>query len=324
MIIRKFNLWKKEEYDYPHAMGFIPNIRAYLHETGEIRPAILIMPGGCYCFTSMREGPLVARRFYKLGFNTFVLTYTTNLTQTVPLGNQALADAARAIRFIRSKHHELFIDPSKIAVCGFSAGGHLAASLSNQHEEPADPDPACAAISARPDASILCYPVITTEEAWSHKGSILSLLGENPGNRQLEHASMEKHVSKNTPPAFLWATMTDPEVPVENTLLYAKALRDHGIPFALHLFSQGKHGLSLADEDWAYRRCKEDYTNDQLRRVLKAIDTGRIPMSDERKQEIFERHAYGPDAPPKALDVPVPEVQVWPETAARWLYEIFR
>jgi len=324
LIIRKLNLWKKDEYHYPHAMGFIPNIRAYLHETGELRPAVMVIPGGGYSFASVREGAPVARRFYKLGFNAFVLTYTTNPLQTMPLGDQPAADAARAIRLIRSKNQELFVDPHKLAVCGFSAGGHLAGTVSNQFGELTDPDPDLASISARPDASILCYPVITTDEAWSHKGSFLALLGETPGKRMLNHASLEKHVTKKTPPTFLWATMTDQSVPVENTLLYAKALREKGIPFALHLFSQGKHGLSLADEDWANRRCKEDYTHDQLFRVLRAVETGEIPVSEEKKTEYFTNFSYGPDAPPKPLDVPVPEVQVWPENAAKWLHELFR
>ena len=177
MIQDRIDIWNTGEYNYPAAFGFIPNLMSYLHDEDEtVRPALLIIPGGGYEFVSAREGELVALEFYDRGYNCFVLTYTVDLLDAVPLRMQALEDASRAMRLIRTIAPSYYIDPNRITVLGFSAGGHLAASLCVHHQDSIEIDPRLADASARPDAAILCYPVITSGEL-SHPGTIRALLG---------------------------------------------------------------------------------------------------------------------------------------------------
>lgn len=122
-----YRIWREEEYSYPMAYGFLPKITAYLHEDGKARGGILVVPGGAYMAVSPTEGELVALKFYEMGYQTFVLTYTTNLLQMEPLKMQPLRDISRAVRYIRKKGEDFAIADGRIAVCGFSAGGHLSA-----------------------------------------------------------------------------------------------------------------------------------------------------------------------------------------------------
>ena len=126
----KIRIWEAEEYSYGMAYGFVPNLTAYLHEEADgPRPCMIVVPGGAYSFASIREGQPVAERFYGMGYNAFVLTYTCNPLRMEPLRLQPLRDLARAVRLLRKEADRLEIDPDRIAVCGFSAGGHLTASL---------------------------------------------------------------------------------------------------------------------------------------------------------------------------------------------------
>jgi acetyl esterase/lipase len=209
--------------------------------------AIIVCPGGAYADLAPHEGEPIARWANSLGYAAFVLHYRL-ARHPAPLN-----DAQKAIRYLRSQAKAFNIEPSQIGILGFSAGGHLAAA-SGVFFTPgnvASEDPQ-ARVSSRPDAMILCYPVISFGP-YGHRESMINLLGENPPANLVEEFSLEKAVSSQTPPAFIWHTADDDGVPVENSLLLAKALRDHDVPFALHVFPHGRHGLGLGEglsADW--------------------------------------------------------------------------
>ncbi len=343
MIIERIEIYEEHEYSYPSAFGFRPFFIAYRHEDEKIRPAILIIPGGGYEFVSSREGEIVAKRFFSKGYNAFVLVYTVNPMDFAPLKMQALSDAARAMRMLRAGSDRYGIDPRKIAVLGFSAGGHLAASLAVHHMDAQESDPDLAAFSARPDVSVLCYPVISTTD--THNGTIKALLGINreeaesegkmeetafgpcamPGcvtiADELHYASLETQVTEDVPPTFLWHTSTDASVPVSNSLRYAEALKNHGIRHSLHIFSRGKHGLSLANEEWADHRNSPDYTYEQCRNFTKAADRGELGLDDETIRLLHENDHFGTGITERN-DVPVFEVTVWPEMAHAFIADV--
>jgi len=209
------------------------------------RPAVLVLPGGGYAFTSPREAEPIALQFNEAGYHAFVLNYSVAPARHP----QPLLDVSRAMCIIRENAEEWGIYPDKIAVCGFSAGGHLAACLGVHWDKQFLENVEGIEIGKnRPDALILCYPVITSGE-YAHRGSFINLLGENPNSELLYEMSLEHHVSEKTPPAFIWHTFADAGVPVENSLLFAQALREKNIPFELHIYPEGVHGLSLAAEE---------------------------------------------------------------------------
>jgi acetyl esterase/lipase len=161
-----------------------------------------------------------------------------------------LHDAQRAIRTVRARAKEWKVDPNRVGILGFSAGGHLAATASTQFDK-GDPNAADAVDrqSSRPDASVLVYPVITMTDPHTHAGSRRNLLGEQPTKEQIEQMSAEKRVTKDTPPTFIFHTADDQPVPVENALMYAAALRKNGVKFELHVYEHGRHGVGLAQDD---------------------------------------------------------------------------
>lgn len=280
-MTKTIDLWKKEEYQYPCAGDFLPNLTAYLHDDGGIRPAMLVVPGGGYAMVSPTEGEIVAEKFFEAGYQAFVLTYTTNTFRIAPLEKQPLKDISRAVRHIRGNAGELRVQGDRIACCGFSAGAHLIGSLAVHYGDSELLEEPWQEVSNRPDAVLLCYPVITSGEK-AHRDSFNLLLGENASEEYLAWASLENHVTKDTPPAFLWQTLTDELVPVENSILYAKACRAAGVPCELHLFMEGGHGMSLANEDWADNNIGEGslYTMTQQWQTMKTLyaqDPAAIP-----------------------------------------------
>ena len=213
------------------------------------RPTILICPGGGYGFVSDRENEPVAMRFLAEGFNAVTLKYEVAPSVRHP---QPLLDISRAMWIIRENALEWNVDINRISVCGFSAGGHLAASLGVLWNEGyiSDLTGMPEGIN-KPNAMILCYPVITSGD-YAHRGSFVNLLGTDEISEHLI-MSLEKKVDRNTPPAFLWHTFDDELVPVENSLLFAAALREKGIPFELHIYPSGVHGLSLCNKETAVK-----------------------------------------------------------------------
>lgn len=225
-------------------------------ETSEARPALIICPGGAYAYTSEREGKPIAKKFNSLGFQTFVLNY-----HTAPFEfPTALCELAVAVRTVRENAEEWGLDPERIAIAGFSAGGHLAASLCVNYKKDwllsylsnAAPE------EIMPNACVLSYPVITSGE-FGHQGSFENLLGMHTDEDKakkykqdlVELVTLDRHVTEDVPPTFLWHTYEDASVPVENSLLYLAALCNAGVLAEFHMFPFGSHGLSLATEETA-------------------------------------------------------------------------
>lgn len=212
------------------------------------RPMMLVIPGGGYGSCSLREAEPVARVYMAHGYNAAVLYYSV---KEKAVNKNPLEDASRAMTILRRNAEEWNTDPKRIAAIGFSAGGHLTGWLGTMW---ADED-ICRRTQVkyrgenRPDAMILCYPVITSSEK-GHMGSFYNLLGtQTPTHEQMALYSLEKHVTCETPPAFLWHTASDESVPVENSLYMAAALAEHKIPFEMHVFPFGPHGMSLASDE---------------------------------------------------------------------------
>jgi acetyl esterase/lipase len=228
---------------------FEPTLTAYLPDnTREVdlnykRPTVIVCPGGGYVFTSDREAEPVALSFVGDNFNAFVLRYSVAPARYP----QALLELSAAVAFVRRNAEKFNVDVDAITVCGFSAGGHLSASYGVFWDE-AFIKEKLGIISGenKPNGMILAYPVITSDE-FAHRGSFNGLLGDDASKELEQKMSIEKQVSDKTPPAFIWHTFNDSCVPVQNALLLANALTEHNIPYELHIYPDGPHGLSLCD-----------------------------------------------------------------------------
>lgn len=222
----------------------------FLAERGG-RWGVLILPGGGYGVVAKSEGEPIALAFLGAGVQAFVLEYSVAPVRWP----QQLLETAAAIAYLRKNADRYGLAPDKIAVCGFSAGGHLAGCAANLWEHKAIEETlGLTGEQVRPDAAILSYPVITMGEY----GSAMTggnLFGDAP---IAEGASLETSVTHQNPPAFLWATYTDGSVPVENTLMYANALREKDVPFELHIFNKGPHAMGVATPNSAWQ---EDHTD---------------------------------------------------------------
>lgn len=297
------DIWKDNEYNYEAAYGFMPNLRFYIHEEDgadgqKERPFMLVVPGGGYCMVVPPEGEIVAKVFYEQGMNSAVLTYTTDITMCVPLRKQPMNDASRAVRYIRKNAARLHVDPNKLVICGFSAGAHVCGSLGVHYEDVKDPDPELDNVSNRPDAMILSYPVITSGE-FTHIYSMWALVGQDGPKEDYDYFSLEKHVTEKTPPTFLWQTVTDNLVPVENSALFAASCRAAKVPYAYYAFPSGWHGLSVCNEAWRKGDFGEPYTMEQVERAVAAVREGRgVRVPDARQKELMEQFPE----PPKPLD----------------------
>jgi len=210
------------------------------------RPTVVICPGGGYAMTSEREAEPVALQYLANGFNAFIVRYSC----APAVFPTALLELAKAVQIIRERAEEWRVDTDKIIVSGFSAGGHLAASLCVFWDR--DFVREALGVSSeliKPNGAVLCYPVITSGE-FAHRGSFGNALAEKEHDEDmLELLSLEKQVSSSTPPTFLWHTWEDGSVPVENSIMYAQALRSNGIITEMHIYPHGGHGLSLANEE---------------------------------------------------------------------------
>ena len=222
-----------------------PILFPFALESAEARGAVVVCPGGGYGGLAPHEGRPIAEMLNRAGFHAFVLRY-----RVAPHKHPApLADAQRAIRLVRHHAAAWHVKPAQIGILGFSAGGHLVSTAATHFDagRPDATDPV-ERVSCRPDAAILCYPVISFGP-FGHHGSMVNLIGENPPEALRQSLTNELQVSAQTPPCFLWHTADDQAVPVENSLVFAEAMGRNKVPFALHVFPHGAHGLGLAEGD---------------------------------------------------------------------------
>ena len=228
-----------------------PTLAPYIVPQGRgTGTAVIVCPGGGYEHLSMdKEGDQIARWLNSLGVTAFVLKYRLGPKYHHPV---ELGDAQRAIRTVRFQAAEYRVQPDRIGIMGFSAGGHLASTAGTHFDagNAAASDPIDRS-SSRPDFLVLVYPVISFHPPYVHKGSLRALLGEQPDPKLVDELSNELQVTAQTPPTFLFHTSTDTTVPPENSALFYLALRKAGVPAELHIYERGPHGVGLAQTDEA-------------------------------------------------------------------------
>lgn len=242
------------------AFEFVPegtqecNVTAWIHEQNQkaevkqrIHPAVIVCPGGGYSMVSDREAEPVARAYFAAGYNTYILRYAVreNAKNFTPL-----CQLAATIAEVRKNAEAWFTVEDQITVCGFSAGGHLAASLGTLFNEEKFLKVFGRTENIRPDAMILGYPVITADE-YAHVGSIENVSASKKGSEEYAWFGLDKHVDSETPPTFLWHTAPDTTVPVENSLKMCAALSAAKVPFELHVLPKGGHGMSTCTKEVA-------------------------------------------------------------------------
>ncbi|MGE3805126.1 MAG: alpha/beta hydrolase [Gemmataceae bacterium] len=226
-----------------------PNITVYLPAKDKANgSAVVVCPGGGYGFLAVdHEGKQIAEWLNARGVAAFVLRYriAPNYRHPAPL-----QDAQRAIRTVRSRAKEWGVDPGKIGIWGFSAGGHLASTAGTHFDKgQTDADDPIDKVSCRPDFLVLCYPVITLEPPYAHMGSRRNLLGNEPDAKLVESLCNEKQVTADTPPTFLFHTDADKGVVPENSILFYLALKKNKVPAEMHIYERGPHGVGLAQKD---------------------------------------------------------------------------
>ena len=229
----------------------IPTLTVYRPAEGKNAGAsVVVCPGGGYGALAPHEGQPIAEWLASNGITAFVLKYRLGPRYRHPA---MIDDANRAIRTVRSRASEFGIDPKRIGILGFSAGGHLASTAGTHYDagKPEAADPVERA-SSRPDFLVLLYPVISLGTEYGHGGSKKNLLGENPPEDLVKNLTNELQVDKNTPPAFLVHTNDHKPVPAENSFLFVMAMRKAGVPCELHMFEKGRHGLGLGMGDPAF------------------------------------------------------------------------
>ena len=311
---------------------------------GGKRPAILICPGGGYMSCSDREAEPIAMKFASMGYHTFVLRYSTysggkadgfpDISKPLTVKEECkyptqIREIGKSMLIIREHAKEWLVDVNRIAVCGFSAGAHLCGSLCVHNKDVEDPEEAYQNISNRPDVAILSYPVITSGK-YAHRDSFVALFGKEPSEQELDYMSLEKHVTEDTPPCFMWQTLTDQTVPVENSYLFAQACAQAGVPFAQHVFSEGIHGLSVATEEWLEQNIGQEegkrYTQEQVQMLAEAIEAGETPFPKEKGEELLVKFGIGRKKPARwtekqkeGIRKTLKEVQSWTQLAEVWM-----
>ncbi len=286
MINEKIEIWKKEEYHYPAAHGFIPVMFSYIHEDEKKHPAMIIAPGGAYREVSPSEAHLPAMEFYGAGYNVFVLEYTINQLDEAPLKMQPLHDISRAIRMIRSRAEEFHIRPDRIAACGFSAGAHLCGSLCVHNKDVEDPEEAYQNISNRPDVAILSYPVITSGK-YAHRDSFVALFGKRAVRAGTGLYVAGKSCDKRYTAMFPVADRNRSDSSGGEQLSLCTGLCTGWCTIAQHVFSEGIHGLSVATEEWLEQNIGQEegkrYTQEQVQMLAEAIEAGETPFQRKRR-----------------------------------------
>lgn len=222
-----------------------PSMAYYPASQNECGTAVVVCPGGGYAgLTYKFEGTETAQWLNSIGISAFVLKYRLPNDKTMKDRSIGpLQDVQQAIRYVRANAEEFGINPDHIGVIGFSAGGHLASTASTHYND-AVYEPKLN-VSARPDFSILIYPVITLDSAYTHSGTREALIGLDANQELTDRFSSEKQVTKDTPPAFLAHALDDKLVPYANSISYTNALRKNDVQCELHLYSKGDHGLQV-------------------------------------------------------------------------------
>lgn len=239
---RTINLWSKTIPYNDTENIFVPKLEEYVADS---KGAVILFPGGSYAAKMEHEGLTMAKWLNSIGITSFVADY-----RVAPYKHPAeLSDAQRAVRYVRANSDKYGIDKRKIAVMGFSAGGHLAGSVSVHYDKKFyEPTDEIDKVSARPDATILGYSVIDMHE-YRDDFSRSNLIGSRPLEKDKDFMSLQLQVNENTPQTFLWHIAEDPIVPVENTLLYAAALSKNNVPYEMHIYPYGSHGMGLAKDN---------------------------------------------------------------------------
>lgn len=246
----------------------VPTLSIHIPKEGN-KTAVVICPGGGYTHLAFdKEGTKIAQWLNSLGITAFVLKYRLPSDLTMKNKNVGpLQDAQEAVRYVRQNAGKWKLDPNKIGIMGFSAGGHLASTLSTHYDDKIYES--AYKVSARPDFSLLIYPVISMQNDVTHKGSQINLLGEKPSQELLDFYSNEKQVNAKTPPAFLIHATDDTVVIPENSINYYLALKKNDVGAEMHIYEKGGHGFGLGVKDtsqfWT-KDCQEwlknhNYTN---------------------------------------------------------------
>jgi acetyl esterase/lipase len=234
-----------------------PSLTIYLPPAANANgTAVVICPGGGYGgLASDHEGKQPAEWLNAHGVAAFVLKYRLGPRYHHPA---MIQDAQRALRTVRARAKEWNVDPKRIGIWGFSAGGHLASTAGTHFDKgKSDADDPVERVSCRPDFLILCYPVITLTGPYAHVGSRNNLLGREPDPKLVESLSNDAQVTERTPPTFLFHTNEDRGVPPENSMLFYLALRKAHVPAELHIYEKGRHGVGLAPNDPVLTTWKE-------------------------------------------------------------------
>jgi Esterase/lipase len=241
----KYKLWENgTPYYNAQYMQPEPTLIPYLLNNDKTNSVVIVFPGGGYSQHTKHECEPIAKRLNEAGLSAFVLNYRLR-----PYHHPAiLTDALRAIQYVRFHAEQFHIDPEKIGIIGFSAGGHLASTVIGQYNLGTDNGDEIDRVSSRPNACALCYAVILLGDE-RHQGSKINLLGENPDAALVKFLSGENNIREDCPPVFLWHTAEDSVVHVDNSLRMALALKEKKIPFELHVFPYGYHGLGLSNDN---------------------------------------------------------------------------
>ena len=240
LCLKDYYAFLGENGKNPYVDAYLPYNLAEMKRQNDRRPAMIVCPGGAYNSCVEREAEPIALKFLDMGFNVFILNYSCQ-PHRYP---SQLIEVAALFDLINKKANEFHCDTGKIGIIGFSAGGHLAAHYSNLWNDNVITEHFGAAY--KPAASVLCYPVISVRDA--HRGSFENLIGHFPEmDDEINRFSCEKLVGKQTPPTFIFHTAPDGVVPVQNSLYYAQALAENKVPFELHIYPFGEHGIATAD-----------------------------------------------------------------------------
>ena len=259
----EINLWEDGSENNGSNMKYRPKVRLYypsmrggFYQDYKF-PVMLICPGGGYHVQAHHEGQPFAQLFAMYGIVGAVLTYRVH-PDPYP---GAYSDATRAMRLLRSKATQHRLNPNRVGIMGFSAGGHLASTVGTQPDLYKEPEDDLAdKISARPDKLVLGYPVISFAEH-AHQGSAKAQLGENPDPAMREQLSNQKQVNEDTPPTFLFHAADDQAVPVQNSLMFASACVEHKVPVEMHIYPEGGHGMGMALENPALSKWSDNLVN---------------------------------------------------------------